>query len=212
MPVPPGKLESLVSLGPDVPVNTGFFQILPVVLVMQQYILYLGLPWWTIYLLLLVLHPIYSFQQYLVILHPRFPSSPASNIESCSPLKGTHQSLKLKAWRFEVLADGNRLIIAVQRLASITGRIIEHKARSWGNSRLEKLAEGMGTSWPLVPVGEVGMLKVPNWAKHSQRGQKEKVGQNFVEGMLVPEGWKGDFELHSRTVKIRYEKNEMAIN
>ena len=97
MPVPPGELESLVSLGPDIPVNTGFFQILPVVLVTQQYILYLGLPGQTIYLVLLVLHPIQSFQQYLVILHPWFPSSPASNIESRSSLKGTHQSLKLEA-------------------------------------------------------------------------------------------------------------------
>jgi hypothetical protein len=153
--------------------------------------------------------------------HPVLPAV-SSNSTSLIPLQSCQQYWELltpegdtsvlEAWRFEVLADGNRLIITVQHLASITGRIIERKAQSWGNSRLEKLAEGMGTSWPSVPVGEVGMLKVPNWAECSQRGQKEKVGQNFVEGMLVPEGWKGDFALHLRTVKMRYEQNEMAMN
>jgi hypothetical protein len=49
MPVPPGELESLVSLGPDIPVNTAFFKYLPVVLVTQQYNLYLGLPVQTVY-------------------------------------------------------------------------------------------------------------------------------------------------------------------
>ena len=93
----PGELESLVSLGPDDPVNTGLFQIFLLVLVMQQYFLYLGLTGRTIYLLLLVLHPLQPFQKYLVILHPRFPSRPASNIESRSSLKGTCQSLKLEA-------------------------------------------------------------------------------------------------------------------
>ena len=58
------------TLGPDIPVNTGFFQILPVILVTQQYILYLGLPGRTVYLLLVILHPLQSFQQYLVTLHP----------------------------------------------------------------------------------------------------------------------------------------------
>jgi hypothetical protein len=56
--VPPGELGSLVSLGLDIPVNTGFFQILPVILITQQYDLYLGLPGWTIYLLVVVLHPL----------------------------------------------------------------------------------------------------------------------------------------------------------
>ena len=63
MPVPPGELGSLVSLGPDIPVNTGFFQILPVILVTQQYNLYLGLPGWTIYLLVVVLHDYSTGQQ-----------------------------------------------------------------------------------------------------------------------------------------------------
>ncbi len=68
--MPSRELGSLVSLGLDIPVNIGFFQILPVILVTQQYILYLGLPGQTIYLLLVVLHPLQSFQQYLVTLHP----------------------------------------------------------------------------------------------------------------------------------------------
>ena len=54
-----------MSLGPDIPVNTGFFQILPVILVTQQYDLYLGLPGWIIYLL-------------VVVLHDYIPSSPSS--------------------------------------------------------------------------------------------------------------------------------------
>ena len=53
------------TLGPDIPVNTGFFQILPVILVTQQYDLYLGLLGWTIYLL-------------VVVLHDYIPSSPSS--------------------------------------------------------------------------------------------------------------------------------------
>ena len=55
-PVPPGELELLVSLGPDILVHNVFFQILPVILVTQQYNLYLGLPGQTVHLLLVILH------------------------------------------------------------------------------------------------------------------------------------------------------------
>ena len=54
------------TLGPDISVNTGFFQILPVILVTQQYNLYLGLLGQTIYLLLVVLHPLQSFRYHAV--------------------------------------------------------------------------------------------------------------------------------------------------
>ncbi len=60
MPVPPGELGLLVSLGLDIPVNTAFFKYLLVVLVTQQYNLYLGLLVQTVYPLL---HPLQSFQQ-----------------------------------------------------------------------------------------------------------------------------------------------------
>lgn len=46
-------------------------------------------------------------------------------------------------------------------------------------------AESVDRGWLIIPpalLGKVEMLKASNWAEHSQRGHKEKVGHNFVEG------------------------------